>query len=406
MPRYAYSARDGLGVVHTGVVEARSESDAAGKLRDDQLTVTDITIASQIVDAERSRTQSAARRVRREEVIGFSDQMAVMLETGVPLAEALGAFLTQSKSTHFRKVVEVVTDRITSGLSFSSAIGEFPRVFPRLMVSLLQASEAAGALGTMLRRVSEYLSSEHQTRRQIKGALAYPLIMVTMAIMVTGFLVVWVLPRFAAIYESRSADLPIPTKLLLDISGAVTSHGLVIGLAITVLAVGGWLGSRTDTGRRLIDNAKIRTPVVGPIMTNFYLTRVARTLATLLASGVTLPESIRILRGVVSNGMWGRLWDDLDEAISNGKTIGEVVLTSRVIPPSVGQMIAAGERTGRLPEVLTRVADVTERDFNESVKAGTQLIEPIMITAMGVMIGGVAIALLLPIFTMGSAMAG
>ena len=406
MPRYAYSARDGMGVMRTGVVEGRTESDAVAKLRDDELTVTEIRIATQIGGEDRRRIDALARRVRREEVIAFTDQMAVMLETGVPLSEALDAFLQQTRPGPFRQVVEVVADRITSGLSFSVAISEFPRVFPRLMVSLLEASEAAGALDVMLRRVSDYLSSERQTRRQIRGALAYPAVMLTMACAVTTFLVLWVLPRFASIYESRSAALPAPTKFLLAISDTVQSNGLAILAGLGALVAGFVVFRRSHEGRRLLDAFKVRSPVVGPILKNFYLTRVTRTLATLLDAGVTLPDAIRILKGVVNNQMWADTWKSLEEAITSGRTIGEVVLDSPVIPASVGQMIAAGERTGRLPEVLVRVADVTERDFNESVKSGAQMIEPVMIMVMGVMIGGVAVALLLPIFTIGSAVSG
>jgi len=406
MPRYAYSARDGMGVMRTGVVAGRTESDAVATLRDDELTVTEIRIATQIGGDDRRRIDAVARRVKREEVIAFTDQLAVMLETGVPLSEALDAFLQQTKPGPFRQVVEVVADRITSGLSFSVAISEFPRVFPRLMVSLLEASEAAGALDVMLRRVSDYLSSERQTRRQIRGALAYPAIMLTMACAVTTFLVLWVLPRFASIYESRSAALPAPTRALLGVSDAVQSNGLMMLVGAAATVAGFFAFRRSDDGRRFIDAAKVRSPIVGPILTNFYLTRVTRTLATLLAAGVTLPDAIRILKGVVNNRMWTDTWKSLEEAITAGRTIGEVVLESPVIPASAAQMIAAGERTGRLPEVLIRVADVTERDFNESVKSGAQMIEPLMIMVMGVMIGGVAVALLLPIFTIGNAVTG
>jgi type IV pilus assembly protein PilC len=406
MPRYAYSARDGMGVMRTGIVEGRTESDAVARLRDDELTVTEIRIATQIGGDDRRRIDAVARRVRREEVIAFTDQMAVMLETGVPLSEALDAFLQQTRPGPFRQVTEVVADRITSGLSFSVAISEFPRVFPRLMVSLLEASEAAGALDVMLRRVSDYLASERQTRRQIRGALAYPAVMLTMACAVTTFLVLWVLPRFASIYEARSAALPTPTRVLLGVSGAVQSNGVLILAGLAACVVGFIVFRRSDDGRRLIDAAKVQAPIVGPILKNFYLTRVTRTLATLLDAGVTLPDAIRILKGVVNNQMWADTWKSLEEAITSGRTIGEVVLDSPVIPASVGQMISAGERTGRLPEVLVRVADVTERDFNESVKAGAQMIEPVMIMVMGVMIGGVAVALLLPIFTIGNAVTG
>ncbi|MFG0257544.1 MAG: type II secretion system F family protein [Phycisphaerales bacterium JB043] len=405
MPRYAYEARDGLGSQTSGVIEAPSEHDAARMLRDESLSVTSIRIATKInFEAGATSSRSMQRGVKREEVISFTSQMAVMLETGVPLAEALEAVVTQLKPGNFKNVLITVTDRITSGLSFSVAIAEFPHVFPNMMVSLLEASEAAGSLASMLHRVSEYLANERQTRRQIRGALTYPAIMLSMCLGVTSFLIIWVLPRFAGIYEARSAVLPAPTQMLLDASTWVITNGWALAGGIVGVAVLAVWYRNTRSGRELFDTLKLRVPVIGPIFTNFYLTRVTRTLATLLASGVTLPEAIRILRGLITNTHWETLWDDMDEAITSGKTIGEVVLQTRNIPPSLGQMIAAGERSGKLPEVLERVANVTEKDFEESVKTGTQLIEPIMIILMGVMIGGVAVALLLPIFTMGSMM--
>jgi type IV pilus assembly protein PilC len=388
----------------SGVIEAPTEHDAARLLREDNLSVTSIRIATQISLEGGTSSRSMQRGVKREEVISFTSQMAVMLETGVPLAEALEAVVSQLKPGNFKNVLVTVTDRITSGLSFSVAIAEFPHVFPRMMVSLLEASEAAGSLAAMLHRVSEYLSHERQTKRQIRGALTYPAIMLSMCVIVTSFLIIWVLPRFAGIYEARSAVLPTPTQVLLDSSTWIITNAWALAGALAGTVVLGYWYRSTQSGRELFDTIKIRFPVIGPIFTNFYLTRVTRTLATLLAAGVTLPEAIRILRGLVTNSHWIAIWDELDEAITSGKTIGEVVLNTRTIPPSLGQMIAAGERSGKLPEVLDRVANVTERDFEETVKTGTQLIEPIMIILMGVMIGGVAVALLLPIFTMGSMM--
>jgi type IV pilus assembly protein PilC len=404
MPRYAYQARDGLGSQTEGVIEATDQHEAVRLLREEKLSVTSINIATKIKLDHTGAKRSLQRGVRREEVISFTNQMAVMLDTGVPLDEALEAVMSQVKPGNFKKVLATVTDRITSGLSFSVAISEFPHVFPNMMVSLLEASEAAGSLSTMLQRVADYLANERQTKRQIRGALTYPAIMLTMCMTVTSFLIVWVLPRFAGIYESRSAALPMPTQILLDTSGWIISNWIYLAVGtFSIVMVSIWYGKSTS-GRKFFDTVKLAMPIIGPIFTNFYLTRVTSTLATLLASGVTLPEAIRILRGLVTNSHWAILWDQLDEAITSGKTIGEVVLNTRTIPPSVGQMIAAGERSGRLPEVLDRVAKVAEQDFQETVKTGTQLIEPFMIILMGIMIGGVAVALLLPIFSMGSMM--
>lgn len=405
MPTYSYKARDVRGGLQTGVTDAPAEQDALRSLREEGLTVIDLTLGGEPQAANAALTRHAARNVKREEVIAFSSQLSVMLETGVPLSEALSAYLVQSRGGNLRRVVDVVADRINSGVSFSASIALFPAVFPSLMVSLLQASEATGTLGAMLGRVSEYLGKERRTRRQIRGALAYPLAMVSLAVTVTVFLIAWVLPRFAKIYESRSAALPTPTRVLLGASDWLVSHwlGLAVGIGLAVVLLAIFRESRK--GRRVIDWLKLNTPLIGPIFRNFYTARAARTLGTLLASGVMLPEAVRITRGLTDNVWWSDLWDDMEQSMTSGGTIGDVALASPLLTPSYAQMIAAGERSGRLSTVLERIGAVAEEDLDEAVKTSTQMIEPLMIVFMGATIGGVALALLLPIFTMGSAMA-
>lgn len=404
MPKYSFQARNPKGASQSGMLDAPTEAEALRQLRNDGLTVTDLRIASELIDVEQLRIRQAARNVQPEEVISFSAQMSVMLETGVPVSEALGAYVQQSKPGGFQRVVEVVRDRINSGVSFSGAIAEFPRAFPPMMVCLLRASEATGALAGMLSRVADYLGKERRTAKQIKGALAYPAVMIVMAFAVTGFLVGWVLPRFAKIYESRAAALPAPTRMLMGVSDVLVSNW--IGLLVGLVAIGAaaYAIPKTKKGRYAIDWFKIHAPLLGPIYRNFYLSRAARTLGTLLNAGVTLPEAVKIVRGVTANELWREFWDEMHEAMTTGREISEVVLVSNLFPPSVGQMITAGERSGKLGDVLERIANVTEEDLDESIKNSTQMIEPLVITFMGVMIGGIAIALLLPIFSMGSMM--
>lgn len=405
MPTYAFTARDARGAGRAESIEAKSEHEAVRMLRAQGLTVTNIRLARSIIDMDEVRRRQAAKSVGRDEVIAFTAQLSVMLETGVPLGDALDAYLQQSRGGALARIIEVVADRINSGVAFSAAIAEFPRVFPKMTVSLIQASEATGTLGEMLGRVSTYLAKDRKTLQQIRGSLMYPMVMIVMALTVTGFLVTWVLPRFARIYESRSAALPTPTRVLLNTSGFISANaGVLIGtLAAVIAAVIVFRASQR--GRRTIDWFKISAPVLGSIFKGFYLSRATRTLGTLLAAGVSLPDAARITRGVTNNHAWDRLWDEINDAMASGKTVGEVLLKSDLLPASYAQMIAAGERTGRLPSVLDRVAAVCEEDLDERLKTATQMIEPAVITFMGLTIGGIAIALLMPIFSMGSMMA-
>lgn len=405
MLTFAYRARDSRGEPVDGTIEARTKSDALRALDREGKTVTDIQIGTRPIDADEIRIKHAAGSVRREEVISFAGQLAVMLETGVPLSDALDAFVKSARTSGLRKVTEVVAGRIHGGVPFSTAIEDFPKVFPNLMVSLMKASEASGKMGEMLARVSEYLAKERRTARQIKGALTYPMVMVGIAVVVTGFLVTWVLPKFARIYESREAGLPTLTKVLLQSSRFLIENWIAFVSAIIGLAVGFVVFRMTPRGRRVIDTMKLKSPVIGPMFRLFYLTRATRTLGTLLASGVPLLDAVRIVRGVTENYNWFELWTRMEHSMTGGHTISEVVEDSWLIPPQVAQMISAGERTGRLPEVLERIARATESDLDEAVKNATQLIEPAMIVFMGITIGGIAIALLLPIFNVANIVA-
>jgi type IV pilus assembly protein PilC len=305
-----------------------------------------------------------------------------------------------------RKVATVIQERVIGGDTLSVALGQFPKVFPRLMVSLLEASEASGQMSEMLTRIAQYLEKDRQTARQIKGALTYPAIMLSMALGVSGFLIAWVLPRFARIYAQRDAALPAPTQFVLGLSNGLRENILTIALSVGAVVGLTILLLTTSGGKRFAHLLKVKLPVIGPIFTLYYLTRASRTLGTLLAAGVQLLDAVRIVRGVTNNMLWDELWNDLETNLTSGGTVAESVLRSPLLPPSSAQMIAAGERSGRLPGVLEKIANATDRDLDDAIKQGTQLIEPAMIILMGGLIGGLALALLLPIFTMARTMSG
>lgn len=404
MPRFSFKARDERGAPVSGHIDAESRDEAMQKLRAERRLVVELEEGAVAVDRERLLVRHAAKSVKREEVIAFAGQMSVMLETGVPLNEAMRALLDGTRSGPLRRVVSVVHESVMAGSTLSSAMAAFPQVFPNLMVSLMKAAEASGKMGMMLGRISEYLSKERRTKRQIVGAMVYPLVMVSMGVAVTMFLVVWVLPRFARIYQSREASLPTPTKLVMNASELLLHHWTsLIGLA--ALAAGSVIFARsTRGGRRFLDGVRLRTPVVGPMFSQYYLTRGTRTLATLLAASVSTLDALRIVKGVTDNAHWEELWDRMAASVTGGLTMAEVATKSNLIPAPVASMIAAGERSGRLPQTLDKVAEVAENDLDEAVKAASQLMEPLMIMVMGGLIGGIAIALLLPIFSISSVM--
>jgi type IV pilus assembly protein PilC len=407
---YAYKARDGSGQVVTGQVIAGSAEEVGAKLRSEGkyvLSVSDNAMrASAMLDEKQVRRNEAAKRVRREDVIAFCQQLSVMLETGVPLTEALDAFCEQTPRKEFRQVLTILRDEVYGGEKFSSAMARWPRVFPNMMVSLMKASEASGTMAMMLGRIGEYLGKERKTMRQIKGAMSYPAFMMLTGLGMTMFLMAFVLPKFAKIYEMRSASLPLPTKILLSMSEFVTSKWMYYGPTITVACVALFIFVRRPSGRKACDWLRLNFPVLKRMYHQLYITRAARTMATLLSSGVNLLDIINICRGVTNNYYYDRMWSMMEQGIREGHQISDAVFATPFMPRNIASMINSGERSGRLAEVMERIAAFSEEELDAAVKTATSFVEPIMIMFMGVVVGGVAMALLLPIFSMGKVMSG
>jgi len=408
---YSYRARDAAGDLVTGTLVATSAAEVGAQLRTGGKYVLNVSEHAMVdssneIDSEAILRGEAAKRVKREDVIAFAQQLGVMLETGVPLAEALDAFRSQSRSPAFRRVLNGLADDIHGGEELSKSLAKWPRVFPGIMVSLMKASEASGTMATMLSRVGTYLSKERRTAKQIKGALAYPMFMLVIGLAITVFLVTVVLPRFAKIYEQRSAALPVPTRVLLGVSDALISGYMYYGPCLVVGGILLWIWMRRPSGRRVVDWSRLNLPILGRLYGQLYLTRATRTMSTLLGAGVNVLDIIDICRGVTPNYYWQRIWDRMDQQVRNGHQLSDAISGTKVVPANVVSMIAAGERAGRLSEVTERIAEFSDEELDVAVKQTTTFIEPIMICIMGVVIGGVALALLMPIFTIGNVMSG
>ncbi len=408
MPIYTYQARDSRGDLISDTIEAASTTAASQALRREGKYVLELSLrlatGTGHSTIEEFKNRQAAKGTKREHVIEFCHQLSIMLETGVPLSEALQSMLAHSSTPGFRRIVQSINDDVTGGSKLSSSLLRWPHVFPPLMIALIKASEVSGTMGLMLGRVSNYLTKELKTAKQIKGAMTYPCVMMTLAIVITIFLMTFVLPRFAAIYSNRSAALPMPTQIMLGISAFFKLYWLYIiigsvGVITAILVI-----RKKPFGRRCIDWIKLNCPVVSRMYRELFLSRASRTMATLLASGVDLLDTVEITKGVTDNIYFEELWDRVSEDLQQGKSMHTTLKTTNLISPNITQMIAAGDKAGRLGQVLERVGEVSEEHLDDAVAKATQYIEPIMISAMGVIIGFVAIALLLPIFTISNAM--
>ena len=408
MELYSYQARDAKGEFVSGTIEAESVSEVGRSLRSDGLYILDISEGVQRKEQsveEMFQNKQASRGAKREQVIDFAHQLSVMLETGVPLGEALTTITENTNAIGFKRIITTINEEVSSGATFSSSLARWPKVFPPLMVSLVLASEASGTLGLMMSRISKYLSKELKTAKQIKSALTYPIVMMVLAIAITIFMMVFVLPRFASIYANRSVQLPLPTRIMLGISAAWSNHWvIIIGGAIAAFMFVLY-SAKTQRGQLVFDYLRLHTPIVGKMFNKLYITRSARTMATLLASGVDLLESVRITRGITNNSYYRELWEAVSKNLEQGAPFSDALRQSSLMPDSVTQMISAGEKTGRLGQVMERIGQVTEEELDEAVEQTTQFIEPAMIGAMGIVIGFVAIAMLLPIFSISQVVA-
>jgi len=406
MPRYCYQVRNSSGQTEAGTVSASNEMEASRLLRKDGKIIISLREESAPPPAsEQEPLRRGRRRIKKDDVIFFATQLAVMVDTGVPLPEALDSIAGQTESQGMAEVIEQVAEDIKGGQEFSAAMAKYPRVFDRVFVALMRASEASGTMGTMLQRVSEYMEQERDTRKKVAGAMTYPACMLGFCVMVVTGLLIFVLPRFEKIYAGKGAALPLPTRLLLGLSNGILSYWYVIVTALAVVGGLAWYYFRTPAGRIFLDWARINLPIIGPMCRKAYLARSLRTMATMISTGVNMLDGLAITSEAAGNHYFSQIWQRLSKRVTAGSSLAEHLFTCPLIPRSVSQMVSAGERTGKLSLVMNRVAAFCEGDLQVAVKTVTNMIEPIMIIVMGLLVGGIAMALLLPIFSISKVVA-
>ncbi|HUT29977.1 MAG TPA: type II secretion system F family protein [Sedimentisphaerales bacterium] len=365
----------------------------------------------QFTDSPRRPAQPLYRaKVRQNELILFTTQLSVMLDSGVVLSDALDAIAGQAEHGFLKMIVVDVAETVKSGEPFSKALSAYPRVFNSMFVSMVRASEVSGTMAEMLKVLSGYLNFESETRKRIKGALTYPFIMALMAVAATGTLMFFVLPRFMRIYEAKGAALPKITQVLVAFSRILGNFELMtVLLTVLILAsIALYYWAATSAGRRIIDYAKIHTPVLGTMFIDTIVTRSMRIMATMVGTGVNLLDTIEVIQGSCENHYFQQLWIGVDDKIRSGYQLSESILLSpgsELIAPGIIQMLRAGEKSGKLGDVSDKVSLFYEKKLESSIKNVMALIEPLMITILGAIIGTIAIALLLPVFRISSVIA-
>lgn len=401
---WSWEARDAGGRLVRGTIAAASAAEVAVRLRGEGRVVLGIerAVAGAAATVEEGVSRRGRRGIKATSLAAMFRRLSVMVEAGVPLVEALEIETADAGREGPAKELLEIRSEVEGGAPFSEALARHERIFPPVAIGLVRAAEEVGDMSGMLSRLADWLQREDRLRRQVRTALAYPLLLATVGTVVTLLIVTLVMPRFEAIYAQREATLPPLTEGVLAVGRFLVQGWAAWGPGLVAAAIGIAFGMRTPTGHGILERLRFDLPVVRSVTRPADLARATRTLAVLLASGVPILDAIDICRGLSPWRRWSRFWDGLDGSIRDGSGLADRFEAAGIVPRSARAMVSAGERGGRLPEVLHRVADAADEDLEVAVKRVGVVLEPAAILILGTIIAVVAIALLLPVFKMGT----
>jgi len=336
----------------------------------------------------------------------FTQQIASLLTAGLPLVQCLEALQEQTEDGVFRIIIRDVRTDISSGTSFSAAIKKFPRAFNTLFISMVEAGEASGALAEILGKVASYFEASVKISKKVKSAMAYPVAVIGLAVILVNVLLIFVIPVFASMFADFGAKLPAPTQFLIDASGFIRHYIVWIVLAVSAAIWGLRRFIATPRGRRMKDQGLVRAPVFGTLVHKIALSRFCRTYATLIRSGVPILRTLEIVAGASGKVQIEDACSEISKHVSQGGQVSEVLAVNSFFPPMIRHMVKAGESTGNVDGMMNKVADFYDTECDAMVAAMTSLIEPLLIVFLGVVVGGIVIAMFLPIFQLGAVAGG
>lgn len=390
MPRFTYKARNWEGKIVQNEIEGDSKESCVAKLRERGFFVTQIA-------EKKGEIQLFQRRIASAEISVFARQFATMIGAGVPLVRCLSILSQQCENPRFRDIINRVRQDVEAGSNLSRALQNHPKVFSNLFINLVKAGEAGGILDEILNRLANYLESSEQLRQKVKGALTYPVVVMFIAVAVVVFLITFVLPSFEAIFKDMGdAKLPAPTRMLLALSAFMNQYFILIIIACAAAVVAIRKFFETEKGTRFLDTNMLKIPAIGPMLKKVAVAKFTRTLGTLIASGVPILQALEVTADTAGNVVISDAINKTRVSIREGESISEPLKQSKVFPPMVVQMIAVGEETGELDAMLTKIADFYDNEVDTAVKGLTSIIEPIVIVFMGLVIGGIVMAIFMP----------
>lgn len=403
MAQYYWEGKNSSGKKVKGVISAANPQAAFNQLKAKRISpnINKIKEKGKGLDRE-IKVPGFAPKVKSKDIVVFTRQFATMIDAGLPIVQGLDVLARQHENPAMRKTLGKIKNKVEVGGTLADGMREHPNAFDNLFVNMIAAGEAGGILDIILERLANYMEKSLALRRQVKTAMIYPSVVVFAAIVVTAVLLIFVIPTFAEMFSEFGAALPAPTMFVLALSDFMVDNYYFIGFIFTAIGVIFKKFLKTERGKEVMHPLFLKLPVIGELIRKVAVARFTRTLGTMLSSGVPILEALSICSKTAGNKVVEREVNGIRVSISEGKTIAEPLFNSVVFPPMVVQMIAVGESTGALDAMLNKVADFYESEVEVAVGGIKQLIEPLMILFLGTVVGGLVIAMYLPIFKLGS----
>jgi len=419
MPKYSYIALDQRGQESKGVIEAASQNEAIGRVKDMQLFPTKIFEAEKVKEkgAKKAKAPGAKKkkgamdleinipflsgRVKPKVLTAFTRQLATLVDAGLPLLRGLRVLEKQERNRTLKNILGELSLSIEGGSTFSEALAQHPKIFNRLFVNMVKAGELGGVLEVVLKRLAEFSEKAQKIKGKVKAAMFYPCAVLIVAVGILILLMVFVIPRFRDVFNGMNMQLPGFTLFVLGCSEMIKDHiiktmgGVAIFVVIFLIII-----NKTKLGRHIWDKFKLKVPVLGPVVSKVSIGRFCRTLGTLVSSGVPILQALTIVKETAGNVIIANAINGVHESVKEGETITAPLEASGVFPPMVVSMVDVGEQTGALPEMLLRIADNYDEEVDNAVSAMTSLLEPIMIVFLAVIVGSIVIAMFLPLIAM------
>ena len=416
MQTFSYEALDSDGNPSRGSMPAAGPAAVVAALARQQLTAVSVAATTDKSTKDKKDVPEQAApagteslrhaKVKSVELMIFTRQLATMVDAGLPIDHAFDTLASQAKSEMFQAVLFAILREIRRGTRISLAMGAYPRIFPDIYISMVRAAEASGQLATILNQLAGYMEAAQRVKQKVKAALTYPVIATVMVVVVAGALLLVVVPKFAKIFDLVKGELPLPTKIVLTVSNFMTDNILGTFLIVGALVTSVVVTLKTKGGRYYFDLFKLKVPIFGELFTKVAIAKFSRTLSTLLSSGVPILDALSIVERAAGNAVIAEAVSESISSVSGGSGLANVFESKQVFPPMLVKMISVGEQTGQLDALLNKVADFYDERVTAAVEGLTSMIEPLLIGFLGVVVGGMVVAIFLPMIKLTQSIGG